>query len=312
MRELDGLKSSSKMISDSDSTIAGKTVGHLARWANDWIYTTLADNSMVVKGQKLNQRLDKSVYQDDAILDCCLYLKHYNENSLVVLLSNDKNLCMKALTHDIKTVSFKKGMTGKFIAEVIHSENIQTYGKSNQVKVQSSRTSTPTEPINTKVVEPSKQWIEATQNTAGIQTIEESIPLAFKEIQAITISAVHAAMEKEYGSDLEIIRGYDHDSVTTLKDCSEVIIRFWLPVFQDYFKKLPIKFVPFQESNPGRGSNKLPIYVTEPENLQEFQLFVVFWGTTLQILYLGVMSETEINALEVLIERWFKLAKVRR
>lgn len=318
VRELDGLKSSNKQVSDSENRIAGKTVGHLARWANDWIYTALANNTTVIKGQKLNQRLDKSTYQDDAILDCCLYFQQYNLNVLVILLSNDKNLCNKALTDDIKTVSFTKGMTAKLIAETIRGENIRIYGECNQIVIQTNNGNGRASPAK-KVVQPSKEWIEATQNIDNVQTTEEIINTVYREIQAIAPSAIHRAMEKEYGPDLDIVRGYDHDSVTTLEDCSEVMIRFWFTVFQEHFKHLPNNFDPFHESNSGiRGSHsrhnssKSPLYNSEPVDLEELQQFVKFWATTLQILYLGVMDETRINALEILINRWYKLAGVGR
>ena len=130
MKELDGLKNSSRIANEASSErISNQSVGHLARWANDWIYSALAKNSSVVRGQKLRQRLDKSTTKDDAILDCCLYFKENYQKSLVVLLSNDKNFCLKALSNDILTVSYRKDMNVDIIANTIYTENLRRFGK---------------------------------------------------------------------------------------------------------------------------------------------------------------------------------------
>lgn len=298
--ELDGLKSSTRV--PSESALSGKTVGQLARWANDWIYSALANNAKVIKGQKLHQKLDRSARQDDAILDCCLYLQRTNTNVLVVLLSNDKNLCMKALSNDVKTVSYTKGMTAELIAKTIYNENVNLFGKSNQIQTVEHAM----EPPKKNIQQPSKQWVEAVNTVDETQTPSQICKTVFREVQAITTSAIHHAMRSEYEDDLDIVRDYDHDSVQTLHDGAEVLIRFWFTVFQDFFKGS--NFTPFHSS--GRNSAKYPLHDSVPEDLDELQNFVRFWGYTLCQIYDAVMDDTQINALQILINRWCKFAGI--
>lgn len=136
-KELDGLKGSTRVSQDDGS--GGKTIGLLARWANDWIYKQLANSNPSVRSQKLYECLDKSTLKDDSILDCCLYFKHKEKASIVILLSNDKNLCMKALGNEILTVSYRKDMTAELIAQTIHRENTNS---------SNSRKSAPSPAIN--------------------------------------------------------------------------------------------------------------------------------------------------------------------
>ncbi|OWB81862.1 hypothetical protein B5S33_g482 [[Candida] boidinii] len=119
--ELDGLKN----VQSSTEYIKGThySLASLSRSAIDWIFKNLQKSDEIVKGQKLSERLDRSSVKDDAILDCCLYLKSKNPNNLIILLSNDKNFCIKALTNDILTISFQENMTAKLIADTIVQEN---------------------------------------------------------------------------------------------------------------------------------------------------------------------------------------------
>jgi rRNA-processing protein FCF1 len=306
IRELDGLKSSSKTFNESSGSTRTVSLGFLARKAIEWIYSSLAENSTVVKGQKLTEKNDSSLVQDDSILDCCLYFQNHKANVLVILLSDDKNLCLKALTNDIKTVSFRKGITGQLIAKVIHDENVHIFGVVDKVE------KVVTKPVQHKKPEhlkPSTEWIKATENTNGITDIDNASSTVFREIQAITISAINHSMEKVYGEDLDLVRDYDHPSVKSLQRCSEVLIRFWFPVFQEFFQKLPQRFVPFEETNPGqRTSPKHPLFTETPTNLEELAAFVEFWSTTLTAIYSSVMDKTQNEALIHLINRWNKLS----
>ncbi|RLV92458.1 Transcriptional protein SWT1 [Spathaspora sp. JA1] len=312
IRELDGLKNSSR-VQDSRDRISGVSVGHLARWANDWIYNSLANNSDVVVGQKLRQRLDKDVVQDDAILDCCLYFKDRGDN-LVVLLSNDKNLCTKALTNNVLTVTFKSGMSAKLIAKVIYDENINKFGKLSPV-----HTPTPPQPQKVQerveILEPSREWVQSTQQVSSFQTFDEVSFKVYTEIQMILLSAIHHCMEIEYGEDLDLVRDYDKQSIVNIYDCSQILIRFWFTVFQQYFKSDATKFVPFEEEEPrsnGRrnSAKRNSIYVDVPKTSIELNSFIKFWTTCLKIIYDAVMDETQTIALDHLIKRWEKMASL--
>ncbi|KAG7660601.1 uncharacterized protein J8A68_005867 [[Candida] subhashii] len=320
IQELDGLKNSTKIQSNGGSgeMLSGVSVGHLARWANEWIYTSLANSSTVVKGQKLSQRIDRDAMKDDAILDCCIYFKQTHPHNLVVLLSNDKNLCSKALMNDMLTVSFRKDMTAELIASMIFNQNINTFGKletkvSTTVHHQPAYSHAYTSPPpqqqqQQKHLEPSKEWIEAAQDINGFQSFSEISSKVYNEIETILSSALHHCMKAEFGDDLDLIRDYDNSSGKTIAESANVLIRFWFPVFQPYFSPLPGNFKPFEETGSGKSSHKTPIFIQQPTTIKELYAFVEFWSTVLDTIYDAIMGETEQQALEVLTTRWKKMA----
>lgn len=122
IHELDGLKKSDRMQDDGER----EAIAKLARWGIEWIYKNLANMSSGVVGQKLSQRLDPDCVKDDAILDCCMFFKQ--KECFVILLSNDKNLCLKALTEGLLTVSFRNGMTAELIGSKAYEENVARFG----------------------------------------------------------------------------------------------------------------------------------------------------------------------------------------
>ncbi|ODV94585.1 hypothetical protein PACTADRAFT_50462 [Pachysolen tannophilus NRRL Y-2460] len=142
MHELDGLKKSnsgesykSSSSSSSSAVISNESLSHLARWANDWIYNNLAESNAAIRGQRLNERIDKYATKDDSILDCCIYFQQKYPSHLVILLSNDKNFCTKALVNGILTISFRQNMNSKLIIEKIIEENLN---RGNGIVVNSS------------------------------------------------------------------------------------------------------------------------------------------------------------------------------
>lgn len=130
IQELDKLKSSNSVNSVKHSNNEG--VDFKARAGINWIFMRFAESDPHVIGQKMTETVVKCDNNDDAILDCCIYFQqHYN--AFTVILSNDKNLCSKALIHKIKTVSFVDNMTAETIAETVFNAAIQTtsYEQSN-------------------------------------------------------------------------------------------------------------------------------------------------------------------------------------
>ncbi|CUM53593.1 uncharacterized protein AC631_00820 [Debaryomyces fabryi] len=292
MKELDGLKNSSRIANEASSErISNQSVGHLARWANDWIYSALAKNSSVVRGQKLRQRLDKSTTKDDAILDCCLYFKENYQKSLVVLLSNDKNFCLKALSNDILTVSYRKDMNVDIIANTIYTENLRRFGKLESDPIALAQPSIQHETLRPKIVQHESD-----------ASFNQTSRIIFQEVQTLTLSVTHHCMENNYGEDLDLIRNYDRNAVTSLKHCSEVIIRFWLPVFSNYFKGSSLK--PFTETEDGKKIIKQPVLVDIPIEPLQLNEFIEFWSRILSTLYLAEMNDQQNDALELLIKRW--------
>ncbi|GMM27709.1 mRNA-processing endoribonuclease [Martiniozyma asiatica (nom. inval.)] len=113
LQELDGLKSS----------INNNEVAIQARSSIDYLYSKFHDVSPEIRSQRIREQINSNVTKDESILDCCLYFQSsINSNSMVVLLSNDKNLCNLALAENILTVSWRDGMSGDIIAEKVIEE----------------------------------------------------------------------------------------------------------------------------------------------------------------------------------------------
>lgn len=283
MHELDGLKGSSRKderTSDS-SQLSRTSVGHLARWANDWVYSCLATRSPTVVGQKMNERINRLAVKDDAILDCCLYFQKNCPHTLQVLMSNDKNLCMKALLNEVLTVSFRPEMSAKLIAETVKNENILRFGKISKNTV-----------VTREVEAPIKQKPPA---------CADAFSTVYHEIQKVLLSVVHHCMEANYGTDLDLVRDYDKISICTLEDASQVMIRFWIPVFSLYLRTKK----PFVES----GRSKKPQMVHQPQDRNSLIEFVHYWSDILSLLYRAEMSESQNGALQLLVQRWEELAE---
>lgn len=256
INELDGLKSS------DDSNIAKH-----ARSGNAWIYKNLANLDSSVMGQKLRQKLDPSCTKDNAILDCCLYFKEKLE-CFVILLSNDKNLCLKALTEEILTVSYTKGMTSNLIAKKAYEENVHRFGSpgphlsNNEVSDAMDIT-----------LENSVPAIKS----QGSLTFSEVSNTIFSDITATTILAIDYIMSDEYGEDLEHV-GFGSDKLNSLNDCSDCIHKYWIAVFTEYFKGSKIQQKDWKE---------LPNVLTNfPKNKKDLLNFLNFWSDILEHLFL--------------------------
>lgn len=282
MQELDGLKLSNKIESaftHSDAQLSGKSVGHLARWANDWVYSCLAKRVPTVVGQRAEERINRLAVKDDAILDCCLYLQKHRAQTLQILMSNDKNLCMKALLNSILTVSYRTNMNAKMIAETIRNENIHKFGVIQK---------------NTVVTQEVEVPIRAHHGGDIFQTV-------YGEVQKLVLSIVHRCMASNYGEDLSLLRNYNKSAVQTLEDACHVIIRFWMPVFSLYLRRLK----PFDEE----GKHKVPKMVDVPQSRLSLNSFIDYWSQILHTLYKEEMTDAQNTALGSLIQRWEELAE---
>lgn len=268
VRELDGLKRSDKMV---DS----KTMGVLARWANDWIYAQLAKGA--IKGQDYKQRIDKHSTQDDSILDCCLWFKQ-NTKSLVILFSNDKNLCVKALSNEILTVSYKEGMDAELICRTIYEE-AQAIGAGGGDEGYNDNggvvAAMETDPIDVGA---------RTKVGNGTNTSSDPHTLIYNEIFILTKSVIHHCMEDSFGEDLELIREYDPESIHDLQDCKELLVRYWHTVFRP--------FVPRRQD--------LETLVTDTSDIEDL---LHDWKFVLKTLYL-ILDDRQRAALMEMFDRW--------
>lgn len=270
--ELDGLKGSKSRTSDGEGALSDKSVGHLARWANDWIYSCLAKSVPTVVGQRTNQRLDRLATKDDAILDCCLYFQKEYPHTIQVLMSNDKNLCLRALAHKVLTVSYRKNMSAQLIAETVSLENVIRFGKIE---------------ANTTTVREREVAVKAAKVHHNVY---ETV---FQEVQRLVLSIVHHCMLSSYGDDLDLVRNYDREQVLTLFEACQVMDRFWFPVFSQHLGRSPL------------DSEKMTDIPATPSELHEF---VAFWSHVLHKLYQEELNESQNKALRVLVQRWDELA----
>lgn len=330
----------------SEGLLSSASVGHLARWANDWIYSALAERSPLVRGQKPSQRLDTTADKDDAILDCCLYFKASYPDTLQILLSNDKNLCLKALTNDVLTVSYRPEMSAKHIAEKIHEENIRRFGNVLQSGLQGSTQAVPQDvaqdvlqgvaqnnhqgvpqPFPAATPDPSHPPYPSvasqpiippshtpqpsltshiSQNTPSLAPLDITSHQIFLEIQDITLSVVHHCMKRVYGSDVDYLANYAEETVVSLRDCVQVMILFWTPVFSGIFKNgMP----PFDND---QMSDSQSLFCDEPTSPSELGQFVEFWTHILAVLYEAEMDSHQNQALSILTRRWVTAATLLR
>ncbi|SCU91262.1 LAFA_0F02740g1_1 [Lachancea sp. 'fantastica'] len=284
VQELDGLKNATDRVESSQSSSHDAcTIGALARKANDWIYTHFSNLDSAVVGQRLNQKLDYSSEKDDAILDCCLYLTS-KQNLFVVLMSNDKNLCLKALTEKILTVSYRKGMSAKLIAERVFHERLSKISFSGDSSMAPVRQERPNPTYSSR--KPSAPQHEADCPLPAA--------LVFKEVEAIMPSAIDHIMHVEYGDELEFT-DYKRTQVDSLSACCRCIAKFWMSVFGIYFKGSGIQKEAWKSPKP--------FLVKIPSSSTETEHFVEFWVAALQCLYKD-RSMDQKNALSLLATRW--------
>ncbi|XP_065068342.1 transcriptional protein SWT1-like isoform X2 [Rhopilema esculentum] len=130
VQELDRLKNAP----DSRIVEAGEgenqpfiSINFLARNAVAFIHNCFSQNHPRIKGQSVFEA-SKSVdgfteeTNDDSILCCCLLLKQNAPQTKTVLLSNDRNLCSKALMNGVKAFTKKTLLPG--LQDLFQSGNI--------------------------------------------------------------------------------------------------------------------------------------------------------------------------------------------
>ena len=267
IRELDGLKGSDRVIENNEcgtSTNRHKSVGEAARAANTWIYSHLANTSSGVIGQKLSQRININSIKDDSILDCCLYFKE-RKNCFVILLSNDKNLCLKALTEEVLTVSYRTGMTGELIARIAYDERNYRFGSTTE------ELSHPSTSVSGQDVSVGRHMDSARPPFSEISA------RIFEDVTVMVIESTKRIMLDEYGDTVEFL-DFNSNSLHSLVDVSKCIYTYWVSVFSEYFRG----------SNLIKESWKdLPVALTSlPTQNETLHIFQQFWCDILEHLFI--------------------------
>ncbi|RHZ58182.1 hypothetical protein Glove_375g14 [Diversispora epigaea] len=125
LQELDGLKSRPSKIYDSPKN-SQPNLQKLAENAIYFLHSCLIDKLNGIRGQRLDEKLEKHDSNDDKILDCCRYF-HKTTSSPIILLSNDKNLCVKAMVHDLSTASYEhRGGFAEIMNKIFPVKNNKT------------------------------------------------------------------------------------------------------------------------------------------------------------------------------------------
>ncbi|KAG0222176.1 RNA endoribonuclease [Actinomortierella wolfii] len=115
VQELDSLKSTRRSGGEVD-------LKYKAQRAIHFIHNELAkdEQSRGLWGQKLGENVDiKTTKNDDAILECCRYYKTLFPDihqTRISLISNDRNLGIKAMIHEIGHISFQNT---RFVADTV-------------------------------------------------------------------------------------------------------------------------------------------------------------------------------------------------
>ena len=282
IQELDGLKRSPDVARGDNGTTnkeQGRTIGTLARWGNDWIYKNLANLDSGLIGQKLRQRLNPNCVKDDSILDCCLYFKEVL-NCFVILLSNDKNLCTKALTEDILTVSFRENMDANLIAMKAYEENqLRFANPSNSA-------------VNHDLNRSSYTYTSSIEKSP--LSLGQVLQNVFEQIKETVFFAIDHVLRKEYGEDIEFI-DYSPENLITLEKASNYVYLFWVSVFSELFHHSKIK--------RNDWKNLPAVLTSEPMNLNDLRTFEQFWENVLHFLF-SKFSNDEKQSLEKQIDQW--------
>ena len=127
LSELDGLKNSthladtstrpSSFSQHSSHRLAQASIGSLARAASAWLLSALPGTTgaskevPVVRGQRLKETLilkNDRLYvgdNDTRVLDACLFFRDCEPRTRVILLSDDKNLCLRARFEEVLAMS---------------------------------------------------------------------------------------------------------------------------------------------------------------------------------------------------------------
>lgn len=281
IRELDGLKNGNTAKEKKNFELKkGRDVGEAARMGNTWIYNHLANMDSGVIGQKLTQRMDINVVKDDAILDCCVYFKE-RKNCFVILLSNDKNLCLKALTDDILTVSYRDGMTGDLIAKTAFEENTFRYGSMN-------------EPHEDVSVAPTAEYQNSNDEIHKKYTFKETSDIIFHEIVIAVLESIAYILRDEYGDSIDFL-DFDPTMLENLADASRCVYKYWVSVFSEYFRggklqKDSWKLLPAQ-------------LTTIPQDMSTLTIFQQFWSDILEHFFIK-RSPEEQDKLQLCIQQW--------
>ncbi|CDK27465.1 unnamed protein product [Kuraishia capsulata CBS 1993] len=299
IQELDGLKSSQKhqTFVGPDGASKDKPLGTLARWAIDWIYLNFQRSDPVVLGQKLHQKIDPMLVKDDAILDCCLYFQKKYTDSLVVLMSNDKNLCVKALTNDVLTISYRKDMSAGLIAEKVIEEHRSRHPEFGDELDDAVLDDTD---VDGDIKFDDLTELEVPSNPSVTATIHDPVSAGqtiYNHVLSLLMESIDKKLHEEFGDEIELL-DYSKSNVATLYACFKTLKRFSFTGFSDIIGP--------RGGDVGRifGSKSIdPIYTNPPKTRPDIETFTALWIPILTKLYAN-RGEKQKHDLKELFRFW--------
>ncbi|KAJ8323672.1 hypothetical protein QVD99_007163 [Batrachochytrium dendrobatidis] len=230
VQELDGLKfnhSKDTLIHDDALERIKLSLGDCARQAIQFLFNALSDfSNNKVRGQvksNVSTLYGSDIVNDDLILQCCLQCVPETA-SKVVLLSNDKNLCVKALIHGIPTISDFKGNSQALVNEIQHQaskykqqsktnlSNHNSHSSLNQTSIQQHTTSIHSTHLHAFSIEPSNHM---QQDQTHMMDEDVMMDMDDMETEPIVVSS-HVADLKTYPVPASISSALIHTEQKTL------------------------------------------------------------------------------------------------
>lgn len=291
VHELDGLKEAKKVV---DSTFS---ISKLARNVINWCYTHFHESIPTVTGQRLHERVDKNAEKDNAILDCCLYFQNMENGggNLVILMSDDKNLCVKSLVNNVLTVSYRQGMTAEMIAENVVNELNLNYQYDQQPKQQQVNAD-----YHDDVMDEDDSYAEHEREvqSAPIET-KDPIETIYSQVTMLVLESISYAVRYIYEDETYMV-DYKESEMKDLKDAGKFIIRYSFSIFGDFFTRRtsPINTL---EKNFSKYT-KMP-----DKDVGEVKDFITFWADFLDGIY-NTRSDEQKEALSQIKGNWYRLA----
>ncbi|KAJ2897366.1 hypothetical protein IWW38_001750 [Coemansia aciculifera] len=126
LQELDKLKMSHKLTDRKGRPPIG--VGHLARDATRFLDNELGRNDSALRCQKLSEYVRQETFNDDKILDCCMYIIEHRKLP-VAILTRDRNLTVKARANDCATCSDWTDGAAGLLAAILASGGLQVHSE---------------------------------------------------------------------------------------------------------------------------------------------------------------------------------------
>lgn len=295
LEELDALKTGTKPISKK------------ARDVIHYIQKKLAETHQGIRGQRLSEFVQSNLKGDDSILDCCRY---FASRSFTVLCSNDRNLCAKALSNEIKTVSFVEGMTATLIGvHVAVAAGLMTSEVGERLLSQQPATDKkPTPEINDSPLNDDHDMEDITESAhqpekipdplelpqdeySNISSMERDvIKMVFENIITLIEFVMHQAYSKQ---ELEYFQ-YKKPQPTA-KSIGLVFDKFQVAVFSEFFPRRVYTEVQEAVRQPSSNFNKMG-----------FDKFIDLWGgIMLHLSRNDPRYRNALNSLRVVVDRFY-------